>query len=77
MSKQRLTIRVSGHTLGKLRVLAVRRDISISDLVAEQIERLVGEEYEHAQEQAMTLLDRGFHMGGGVIRARRNELYER
>jgi len=38
----------------------------------------VGEEeaFERARQQAMTLLDQGFHLGG-VIRVRRDELHER
>jgi len=43
--------------------------------LAKQIEVLVGdaEAYEHAQRQALALLNRGFPMGG-VIRASRDEL---
>jgi len=78
MSRQNVTISLTRQTLQKVRVLAARRATSISGLLAEQIETLVGEEeaYERAQRQAMTLLDHGFHMGG-VIRASRNELHER
>jgi len=78
MSRQNVTISLTRQTLQKVRVLAARRATSISGLLAEQIEILVGEEeaYECAQRQAMTLLDQGFHMGG-VIRASRDELHER
>lgn len=78
MTRQNVTISLTRQTLQKVRVLAARRATSISGLLAEQIEMLVGEEeaYERAQRQAMTLLDHGFHMGG-VIRASRNELHER
>jgi len=77
-SKQNVTVSLARETLQKIRVLAARRATSISGLLAEQIETLVGEEeaYEHAQRQAMTLLDQGFHMGG-VIRATRDEWHER
>jgi hypothetical protein len=62
----------------KAKVLAARRATSISRLLAEQIEILVGEEeaYERAQRQAAMLLDQGFHLGG-VIRSSREELHER
>ncbi len=78
MTKQNVTVSLSRQTLQKVRVLAARRATSISGLLAEQIETLVGEEeaYERAQRQALALLDRGFHLGG-VIRARRDELHER
>ncbi len=76
--KQNITLSLSRETLQKARVLAARRATSISGLLAEQIEILVGEEeaYEHSQRQAMTLLNHGFHLGG-VIRTTRDELHER
>jgi hypothetical protein len=78
MSKQNVTISLSRQILRKAKILAARRATSISGLLAEQIEILVGEEeaYERAERQAMTLLDQGFHLGG-VIRVSRDELHER
>ncbi|HMD18599.1 MAG TPA: hypothetical protein VKH18_18185 [Terriglobales bacterium] len=78
MTKQNVTISLTRQTLQKVRVLAARRATSISGLLAEQIEVLVGEEeaYERAQQQAMTLLEEGFHLGG-VIRSSRDQLHER
>ncbi len=77
-SKQNLTISLSRQTVLKAKVLAARRATSISRLLAEQIEILVGEDeaYERAQRQAAMLLDQGFHLGG-VIRSSRDELHER
>ncbi len=77
-SKQNLTISLSRQTIRKAKILAARRAISISGLVAEQIEILVGEEeaYERAERKALTLLEQGFHLGG-MIRASRDELHER
>ena len=77
-SKQNLTLSLSRQTIRKARVLAARRATSISGLVAEQIEFLVGEEeaYERAERKALTLLEQGFHLGG-VIRASRDDLHER
>ncbi len=76
--KQNVTISLDRQTIQKAKVVAARRSTSISGLLARQIEILVGEEeaYEHAERQAMTLLDQGFHLGG-VIRADRDELHER
>jgi hypothetical protein len=78
MSKQNVTISLTRQTLRKAKILAARRDTSISGLLAQQIEMLVGEDeaYERAQRQATALLDQGFHLGG-VIRATRDELHER
>jgi hypothetical protein len=77
-SKQNLTVSLPLQTIRKARILAARRGSSISGLLAEQIEILVGEEeaYERAQRQATALLDKGFHLGG-VIRASRDQWHER
>ena len=76
--KQNVTVNLSRQVLKKARILAARRETSISGLLAQEIESLVGDEeaYERAERQARTLLDDGFHLGG-VIRARRDELHER
>jgi hypothetical protein len=77
-SKQNVTISLSRQTVRKAKVLAARRATSISGLLAEQIELLVGEDeaYERAERQATTLLDQGFHLGG-LIRSSRDDLHER
>ena len=77
-AKQNVTISLNRKILRKAKVLAARRATSISGLIAEQIEILVGEEeaYQRAQRQAMTLLDQSFHLGG-VIRSTRDDLHER
>jgi hypothetical protein len=76
--KQNVTISLSKLTLRKAKVLAARRDTSISGLLAQQVEILVGEEeaYERAERQAIQLLDHGFHLGG-LAPASRDELHER
>ena len=76
--KQNVTISLSRHILKKAKILAARRETSISGLLAQEIESLVGEEeaYERAERQALALLDKGFHLGG-VVRATRDELHER
>jgi hypothetical protein len=78
MPKQNITLSLTPHTIRKAKILAAKRGSSISGLLAEQIEMLVGEDeaYELAQRQALALLDQGFHLGG-VIRATRDELHER
>lgn len=76
--KRNVTISLSRAVLRKARVLAAQRETSISGLLAQEIERLVGEEeaYARAEQRAAEILDRGFHMGG-AIPASREELHER
>jgi len=76
--KQNVTVSLERKTIQKARVIAARRSTSISGLLAHQIEVLVGEDeaYERAEQQAMALLDQGFHLGGS-IQVGRDELHER
>jgi hypothetical protein len=76
--KQNVTISLEKHTVKKAKILAAKRGTSISGLLAEQLEMLVGEDdaYQHAERQAVAFLDHGFHLGG-VIGASRDELHER
>ena len=75
---QNITVRLNRRTLRKAKILAAKRNTSISGLLAEQIEALVGEEdaYERAQRRALALLEQGFHLGGR-IEATRDEWHER
>jgi hypothetical protein len=76
--KQNITISISRRLLKKAKILAAERETSVSGLLAHQIEVLVSNEeaYQRAAQQALALMDQGFHMGG-VIRATRDELHER
>lgn len=76
--KQNVTISLDRQTIQKAKVAAAKRSTSISGLVARQIEILVAQDetYECAQQQAMRLLDQGFHLGG-TVRVGRDELHER
>ena len=77
-AKQNVTISLSRRVLRKAKILAAKRETSISGLLAQEIESLVSndEAYERAERQALTLLEKGFHLGG-VIRVSRDELHER
>jgi len=78
MPKQNITVSLERDTLRKAKILAARRETSISGLLAQQIEVLVGDEeaYERSARQAETLLEEGFHLGGR-IRATRDQWHER
>ena len=76
--RQNVTISLDRETINKAKILAARRSTSISELLARQIEILVGEEetYVRAERQALTLLEEGFDLRG-EIRVSRDELHER
>lgn len=65
---QNITVRLNRRTLRKAEVLAAKRNTSISGLLAEQIEALVGADdaYQQAQRRALALLEQGFHLGGRI-----------
>ena len=76
--KQNLTISISPETIRKAKILAARRSTSVSSLLAEQIELLIGAEeaYERSARSALALLEEGFHLGGSIA-ASRDEWHER
>jgi hypothetical protein len=76
--KQNITLSLDQKTIKKAKIIAAQRGTSISGLLSEQIENLVGEneEYERAQRQALAFLNQGFHLGA-TIRVSRDELHER
>ncbi len=76
--KQNLTVSLDRQTVRKAKILAARRETSISGLIAAQIDALVAEDeaYEQAKREALALLDHGFHLGGHH-RIDRSTLHER
>lgn len=76
--KQNITLSIEKELLKKAKVLAAQKDTSISNLLSEELERLVSnaDKYEHHKEKAIALLNQGFHFGG-FIKSSRDELHER
>jgi hypothetical protein len=77
-TKQNITVRLDRRTLRKAKVLAAKRNTSISGLLAAQIETLVGEDdaYEQAHRRALALLEQGLSLGG-KIESTRDKWHER
>lgn len=77
-TKQNITLRLDRRTLRKAKVLAAKRNTSISGLLADHIATLVDDNdaYARAQRRALALMDRGFHLGGD-IESTRDEWHER
>ena len=76
--KRNVTISLSPEIIRKAKIVAARRSSSISGLLAEQIEALIGtdEAWERAEREALALLEKEFHLGG-ANRPSRDELHER
>lgn len=77
MAKRNLTVQLDAEIVRKARLLAAERSTSISKLVADEIERLVGDEdrYRAAQEHAVREMMTGYHLGGPLY-PRRDDLYD-
>ncbi len=78
MAKRNLTVQLDEEVIRKARIVAAERSLSISRLVAQQIETLVGDEdaYEAAEREAIARLERGFDLGGEPL-GPREQLHER
>lgn len=80
MRHRNLTVRLDAELYKKVKVLAAKRDTSISALVTDKLAELVDEEshYSQARTSAMAFLESGFNLGtGGQIDWTRDELHER
>ena len=77
--KRDLTVELDVETIRKAKVLAARRDTSVSRLVADEIERLVSDDdaYERAKAHALQLLEHGLNLGSNGVLVPRDELHER
>lgn len=78
MPKQNITLSLDKDLLKKARLLSSRKSKSVSKLLSDELERLVGESrrYTQAKRSALAALKRGFHMGGRKT-ATRDELHDR
>ncbi len=65
VATQNLTLKLPVETIRKAKVVAAERGTSISALVAEKIDELVGEdaEYQAARRRAFEWLKQGWHLG--------------
>ena len=65
MAVQNLTLKLPAETIRKVKIVAAERGTSISALVVQKIEELVGEdaEYQSAKRRALEWLKQGWHLG--------------
>ena len=76
--KQNLTVSLDGGTIRKAKVLAAKRNTSVTRLLADYVEEMVAEDekYEAARRSALEYLEKGFPMGGQIA-ADREDWHER
>jgi hypothetical protein len=76
--RQNITLRLDKELIRKAKVLAAQQGTSVSGLLTQFLEKVLKEEeaYEVARRCALTILDRGFHLGG-KIPCTREEWHER
>lgn len=76
--KQNITLAMEKETLRKARILAVERGTSVSQLLADELARVVTEHdaYEDAEREALAEMERGFDLGSNGKLPPREELYD-
>ena len=76
--KQNITLSVDKELIVKAKILAAKRQTSVSRMLSREIERLVAEseQYEKARKSAFAHIESGFHLGG-EINVTREELHDR
>jgi len=76
--KQNITLSLEKDLLRKAKLLAAKKEISVTKLLSEQLTKVISEDdgYEVAKKRALTVLRKGLHLGGRIT-AEREELHER
>ncbi|MGM0452340.1 MAG: DUF6364 family protein [Thermodesulfobacteriota bacterium] len=76
--KQNITLSIDEELLKKGKILAAKKDTSVSKMLSELLKTEVENDaqYEAARKDAIRTLKNGFHMGGKVT-WRREDLYAR
>jgi hypothetical protein len=70
--KQNITLSIDKELIVRAKILAARRQTSISKMLAEDLKTLVeqSERYDTARKKALFNLKKGFHLGGQQIPSR-------
>ncbi len=80
MEMQNITLSVPKSTLRKIKLVAAKRETSISKLMTDAMEKLASEDesYIQARDRQLALLEKGFDLGFGDSKLpSRDELHER
>jgi predicted proteasome-type protease len=76
--KQNLTVSLEKKTIQKAKVLAAKRNTSVTRLLADYVKEMVAEDerYDAARKAALDYMNKGFPMGGQIA-ADREDWHER
>lgn len=80
METQNVTLSLPKEVLLKVKLIAVKRQTSVSRLLTQILENIVRQEeaYSHSRLRHLKLLEQGMDLGtGGQITTTRDELHER
>ena len=80
MEKQNVTLSLPKSLLKEAKILAIRMEKSLSQLLVEALEDIVrrNQEYERSKQRHRMILEKGFDLGTrGDIKVKREELHER
>jgi hypothetical protein len=80
METQNITLAIPKETLLKIKLLAVKRQTSVSRFLTETLEKIIQQEdaYAHARQRHLLQLEQSTDLGTqGQILTRREELHER
>ena len=75
--KQNITLSLEKDLIKKGKIIASKRETSLSRLLSDFLKQIINEEefYELSKRNAMNMLDKGLHLGGKICS--REELHER
>ena len=76
--KQNITLSLEKTLIKKGKIIASKKDTSLSRLLSDFLEQIINEEerYELSRKKAIQILNKGYHFGG-EISCSRDELHER
>lgn len=80
MANRNITLSLPEELVKQARIVAAKRDTSVSQLVADMLKEIVEREtgFERARQRSLARLEKGFHLGtGGQTSWTRDELHER
>ena len=76
--KQNITLSLEKDLIKRGRIIASKKETSLSRLLSDFLREIINEEeqYELSKRKAMSILNKGYHLGG-KIRSSREKLHER